>query len=141
MYIVGFVILHSVVSYLLLELMTTDMYPGEEEDDDSSLPSSVEVLPLISFPNGQLAKSLSICAICLEHFQPEERCRVFPACKHMFHAQCIDLWLAKRLTCPVCRAPCRIEVTPNTSSGSADQNNMSYHVFRSASVLSQYFWC
>ncbi|KAF7138584.1 hypothetical protein RHSIM_Rhsim07G0237800 [Rhododendron simsii] len=140
MYIVGFVILHSVVSYLLLELMTTHMYPGEE--DDSSLPLSVEELPVISFPNGQLAKSSSTCAICLEHFRREERCRVFPACKHMFHAQCIDLWLAKRLTCPVCRAPCTIEVKPNTSSGTADRNHMSsYHVFRSASVLSQYFWC
>ncbi|KAJ0025576.1 hypothetical protein Pint_08939 [Pistacia integerrima] len=47
----------------------------------------------------------AICVVCLDGVQKGERCRIFPDCKHVFHAQCIDLWLLRRLTCPICRSP------------------------------------
>ncbi|KAJ0102163.1 hypothetical protein Patl1_04630 [Pistacia atlantica] len=43
------------------------------------------------------------CSICLDDYTDGETCRVFPACKHMFHSICIDGWLKNHLTCPVCR--------------------------------------
>ncbi|WOK94630.1 hypothetical protein Cni_G03335 [Canna indica] len=43
------------------------------------------------------------CAICLSEFAHGEFVRVLPNCKHGFHAQCVDRWLASRLSCPTCR--------------------------------------
>ncbi|VVB00379.1 unnamed protein product [Arabis nemorensis] len=43
------------------------------------------------------------CAICLSGYVANEECRVFPVCRHMYHAICIDAWLQNHLTCPICR--------------------------------------
>ncbi|XP_024010152.1 putative RING-H2 finger protein ATL37 isoform X2 [Eutrema salsugineum] len=44
------------------------------------------------------------CAICLNEFEDKETLRWMPPCSHTFHADCIDVWLSSRSTCPVCRA-------------------------------------
>ncbi|ESQ38891.1 hypothetical protein EUTSA_v10001823mg [Eutrema salsugineum] len=44
------------------------------------------------------------CAICLNEFENEETLRLMTPCSHAFHADCIDVWLSSRSTCPVCRA-------------------------------------
>ncbi|OEL36217.1 hypothetical protein BAE44_0002762 [Dichanthelium oligosanthes] len=45
------------------------------------------------------------CAICLSDYAGgDEAVRVLPACRHFFHAECIDEWLRKGRTCPFCRA-------------------------------------
>ncbi|PUZ60863.1 hypothetical protein GQ55_4G201800 [Panicum hallii var. hallii] len=44
------------------------------------------------------------CAVCLEAFEPGDRCRRLPRCDHSFHAECVDSWLKKSGACPVCRA-------------------------------------
>ncbi|XP_010435962.1 PREDICTED: uncharacterized protein LOC104719693 [Camelina sativa] len=43
------------------------------------------------------------CAICLSEFEDQETLRWMPPCSHTFHANCIDVWLSSRSTCPVCR--------------------------------------
>ncbi|KAL0379399.1 UNVERIFIED_CONTAM: putative RING-H2 finger protein ATL21C [Sesamum angustifolium] len=45
------------------------------------------------------------CSICLEeyHISKETLVRYLPQCGHYFHAECIDQWLHKSKTCPVCR--------------------------------------
>jgi hypothetical protein len=43
------------------------------------------------------------CHVCLEPFQVGETIRKIIRCSHSFHVQCIDTWLKKKLTCPVCR--------------------------------------
>ncbi|KAF8411020.1 hypothetical protein HHK36_003559 [Tetracentron sinense] len=43
------------------------------------------------------------CSVCLSTLEEEEMARLLPNCKHMFHAECIDMWLSSNLTCPVCR--------------------------------------
>ncbi|GJP37179.1 hypothetical protein CLOM_g21615 [Closterium sp. NIES-68] len=43
------------------------------------------------------------CAVCLGEYVAGERIKVVPACAHGFHADCIDLWLAAKTTCPICR--------------------------------------
>ncbi|KAI8548804.1 hypothetical protein RHMOL_Rhmol07G0303000 [Rhododendron molle] len=84
MYIVGLVILYSTLSYLLFDKISRDdhMHP-DQDDHTASMSTSIEELPVISFPDRELAES-STCVICLEIFQHEERCRVFPVCKHCF---------------------------------------------------------
>ncbi|XP_022747189.1 E3 ubiquitin-protein ligase ATL31-like [Durio zibethinus] len=44
------------------------------------------------------------CAVCLNEFQDDETLRLIPKCDHVFHPECIDIWLASHTTCPVCRA-------------------------------------
>ncbi|CBI19213.3 unnamed protein product, partial [Vitis vinifera] len=44
------------------------------------------------------------CAVCLNEFEDDETLRLLPKCNHVFHSDCIDLWLASHVTCPVCRA-------------------------------------
>lgn len=44
------------------------------------------------------------CAVCLNEFEDNEKLRLIPKCDHVFHADCIDVWLVSHSTCPVCRA-------------------------------------
>eukprot|EP00250_Pteridium_aquilinum_P001826 c12034_g1_i1 orf=597-1250(-) len=43
------------------------------------------------------------CAVCLGDYQLSEKLQELPVCKHLFHVSCIDEWLAKNTTCPICR--------------------------------------
>ncbi|CAL2260570.1 unnamed protein product [Prunus armeniaca] len=63
-----------------------------------------------SYPKTQLGESWelpvpndNICPICLCEYQPKEVLRTIPECNHYFHANCIDEWLRRNATCPLCR--------------------------------------
>ncbi|KAF5729714.1 hypothetical protein HS088_TW20G00078 [Tripterygium wilfordii] len=43
------------------------------------------------------------CAICLAEFEDDDLLRLLTVCYHVFHQECIDLWLESHKTCPVCR--------------------------------------
>ncbi|XP_034584029.1 uncharacterized protein [Setaria viridis] len=43
------------------------------------------------------------CSVCLEDVEAGEMVRQLPVCKHLFHVECIDMWLHSHRTCPVCR--------------------------------------
>lgn len=45
------------------------------------------------------------CSICLGEYQDKEMLRIMPICRHNFHLICIDVWLQKHSTCPICRLP------------------------------------
>ncbi|WAR04028.1 RN215-like protein [Mya arenaria] len=42
------------------------------------------------------------CAICLEKFYLKQKLRVLP-CSHFFHTKCVDPWLVRNHTCPLCK--------------------------------------
>ncbi|CAL9045001.1 E3 ubiquitin-protein ligase ATL31-like [Musa acuminata AAA Group] len=44
------------------------------------------------------------CAVCLSEFAHDDTLRLLPRCCHVFHVDCIDVWLGTHVTCPVCRA-------------------------------------
>ncbi|CAI5960404.1 unnamed protein product [Closterium sp. NIES-65] len=56
-------------------------------------------------------QKLPDCAVCLGEYAAGERIKVVPACAHGFHADCIDLWLAAKTTCPICRRDLRSPAT------------------------------
>lgn len=84
--------------------------PSGTEGNSSGLSNQeLEKLPCFHFDYDE--GKTSTCAVCYDGFLIGESCRIFPACNHVYHAQCIDLWLVRRLTCPICRAPFEARVS------------------------------
>ncbi|KAG8637022.1 NEP1-interacting protein 1 isoform X1 [Manihot esculenta] len=43
------------------------------------------------------------CSICLQDLKDGESVRKIPYCGHLFHMDCLDKWLARNGSCPMCR--------------------------------------
>ncbi|XP_009785883.1 E3 ubiquitin-protein ligase ATL42-like [Nicotiana tabacum] len=63
----------------------------------------VESLPFFRFSFIRGSKQGLECVVCLSKFEDIEILRLLPKCKHAFHIDCIDKWLEKHSTCPLCR--------------------------------------
>ncbi|PRQ46657.1 putative transcription factor C2H2 family [Rosa chinensis] len=63
----------------------------------------IEALPFFRFSNLKGSKEGLECAVCLSKFEDIEVLRLLPKCKHAFHIDCIDHWLEKHSSCPLCR--------------------------------------
>ncbi|EAS05310.1 zinc finger, C3HC4 type (RING finger) protein (macronuclear) [Tetrahymena thermophila SB210] len=44
-----------------------------------------------------------ICSICLQAIQENDKYRE-TICKHLFHQECLDVWIQKQRNCPMCRS-------------------------------------
>ncbi|TKY66065.1 RING-H2 finger protein ATL33 [Spatholobus suberectus] len=76
------------------------------------------------------------CPVCLSAFADGEEVRQLSACKHSFHASCIDLWLSNHSNCPICRATIAVAATTTKRSGSnGDGDSQQSHRERDASNL------
>uniref|UniRef100_T1IUL2 RING-type domain-containing protein n=1 Tax=Strigamia maritima TaxID=126957 RepID=T1IUL2_STRMM len=49
---------------------------------------------------------LEVCVICLEEEKFGQHVKDLP-CSHVFHSKCIDTWLLKNYSCPLCRKDLR----------------------------------
>ncbi|XP_010538737.1 PREDICTED: RING-H2 finger protein ATL39-like [Tarenaya hassleriana] len=47
-----------------------------------------------------------VCCICLERFGDSGKYLSDLPCSHVFHRLCLDQWLVRRNSCPLCRRPC-----------------------------------
>ncbi|XP_022882270.1 E3 ubiquitin-protein ligase EL5-like [Olea europaea var. sylvestris] len=45
------------------------------------------------------------CVVCLSQVSQGDNYKILPTCKHGFHVNCIDAWLQRHSTCPLCRCP------------------------------------
>lgn len=86
-----------------------------DELDEDSLPSwrpaGLRPEVLAAFPTMTYSEAKTFragagaleCAVCLSEFEEEEMLRLLPGCCHVFHPDCIDVWLVDHVTCPICR--------------------------------------
>jgi len=51
----------------------------------------------------------SCCSVCLQDFGAQQFVRALPQCQHLFHVRCIDNWLLRHASCPLCRAGVHID--------------------------------
>lgn len=63
----------------------------------------IESLPFFRFSALKGSKEGLECAVCLSKFEDIEVLRLLPKCKHAFHVDCIDCWLERHSSCPICR--------------------------------------
>lgn len=63
----------------------------------------LESLPFFKFSSLKGSKQGLECSVCLSKFEDIEILRFLPQCKHGFHIDCIDQWLEKHSSCPLCR--------------------------------------
>ncbi|KAJ6320435.1 hypothetical protein OIU78_015763 [Salix suchowensis] len=67
-------------------------------------PVLVAAIPTLRFTREAFSSADDAqCSICLGEYQEKEVLRIMPKCGHNFHLSCIDVWLRKHSTCPVCR--------------------------------------
>ncbi|XP_046332803.2 E3 ubiquitin ligase BIG BROTHER-related-like isoform X1 [Haliotis rufescens] len=59
-------------------------------------------LPTYLYQAGASAAQNTDCQVCLSAFEPGETLRSLP-CLHDYHSKCIDEWLKRNSTCPICR--------------------------------------
>ncbi|KAK6158872.1 hypothetical protein DH2020_006186 [Rehmannia glutinosa] len=70
--------------------------------DESKINSCTELV-VVSENRRNTGTESNTCSICLESYLPKDVVRSIAKCEHCFHAECIELWLRKNRTCPVCR--------------------------------------
>ena len=61
------------------------------------------------------------CAICLSAFMDSDPAVEVATCQHRFHSRCIQQWLSRKQTCPVCRGTAKPEeIQPIEEKGPMD---------------------
>ncbi|PWZ17486.1 RING-H2 finger protein ATL68 [Zea mays] len=67
--------------------------------------SVIASYPMVPFSKaGAGADTEVACSICLCEYKEGEMLRVMPECRHRFHLTCLDAWLRRSASCPVCRS-------------------------------------
>ncbi|KAK9071170.1 hypothetical protein SSX86_009738 [Deinandra increscens subsp. villosa] len=89
-----------------VETTFADLFDVCENNGSKGLcKDSINKLPRCVFENRceNVGIQESNCAICLQDFKNREEGRELPKCRHVFHLNCIDEWLIRNGSCPVCR--------------------------------------
>ncbi|KAL6851622.1 hypothetical protein ACP4OV_020186 [Aristida adscensionis] len=70
-------------------------------------PAVIASYPRVPFSSAAAAgagDAEAACSICLSEYRDGEMLRVMPECRHRFHLTCLDAWLRRSASCPVCRS-------------------------------------
>ncbi|CAF2050859.1 BnaA09g45710D [Brassica napus] len=70
--------------------------------------SSVESMPRVVIGGDKEAGGGGGCSICLEEWSGGDVAAEMP-CKHEFHSKCVEEWLGRHATCPLCRYEMPVE--------------------------------
>ncbi|RLN07250.1 RING-H2 finger protein ATL5H [Panicum miliaceum] len=93
--------------------LPTTVAPARARAACGLVDAAIDVLPAFAYARagacaaegGGSSKSgrPALCPVCLEDVEAGEMVRQLPACRHLFHVECIDMWLHSHATCPLCR--------------------------------------
>lgn len=81
--------------------------PSSQSEPSGLSQATIETFPTFLYSDVKsfkIGKDTLACAVCLSEFQDHDTLRMIPKCCHVYHPNCIDVWLASHTTCPVCRA-------------------------------------
>jgi Ring finger domain len=102
---------------------TKEKDPERTETTSLDLPS--EASPADTSDSGHLDDAS--CSICYLPLEEGERVGLLPHCKHIFHVDCLKIWLTRRNVCPLCLdeniAMPQYEERPAETNLSTDQTN------------------
>lgn len=79
----------------------SDAFKGASQGEINRLPVQI----LLEKDASICAQRKEYCAVCLEAYITGDEVRSLP-CLHRYHKHCIDLWLAQKAHCPVCKFDC-----------------------------------
>jgi len=65
-------------------------------------------------PRHAVASNGNVCVICLGDMLQGECARSLPSCGHDFHRACIDMWLLRKTSCPLCNTDVRFATEVKT---------------------------
>ncbi|KZV41620.1 ring finger protein [Dorcoceras hygrometricum] len=105
-----------------------------EHGGSGRAPVVVAAIPTMKF-NREAFSSMedAQCSICLAEYEEKEVLRIMPKCGHTFHLSCIDMWLRKQLTCPICRIS--MDESFETKQGHTNTMSTAEYVDSSETVL------
>ncbi|KAE8723781.1 electron transfer flavoprotein subunit beta [Hibiscus syriacus] len=87
--------------------------------------SVIRSIPTFQFKKSDGKRSPCECAVCLNEFKEDEKLRRIPNCSHVFHIDCIDVWLQGNANCPLCRTNISRNTTINGGPSSTQQDHPS----------------
>ncbi|CAN7040882.1 unnamed protein product [Brassica oleracea var. botrytis] len=79
---------------------------SEKQGRSPASKSSVENLPRVVI--GKDEEKRGSCPICLDEWSEGDVAAEMP-CKHRFHSKCVEEWLGRHATCPLCRYEMPVE--------------------------------
>ncbi|KAF5749462.1 RING-H2 finger protein ATL56 isoform X2 [Tripterygium wilfordii] len=77
----------------------------QDNPSDGFSSKHLKKLPQFKFSNGRDCE----CVVCLDGIRQGQWCRRLVNCGHVFHRKCVDAWLLKAATCPICRTRVQLD--------------------------------
>ncbi|KMZ56445.1 E3 ubiquitin-protein ligase, ATL family [Zostera marina] len=84
---------------MLMEIIENEI--DERSTSEALDPTILAKLPLCNFQASTM--EAADCVVCLSEINDQEIVRFLPNCEHIFHLDCVDMWLYSHSTCPICR--------------------------------------
>ncbi|KAM0887009.1 hypothetical protein ACQ4PT_029335 [Festuca glaucescens] len=104
---------HISITVPRLLFVAEDDSPGSSSRGGAgAAPVGLDPAVIASYPKAPFSRAAAAaagstetaCSICLCEYRDGEMQRAMPDCRHRFHLMCLDAWLRRSASCPVCRS-------------------------------------